>query len=139
VTRVVLDTNILASGAVAPPGGTLAKIIDSWQNNHFEVVASQAILTELERTLANPYFAGRLSAQDSQGYLNIVRSSAILQHVTTSVPGSATHPVDDAISATAIDGTADYIVTGDKQLRVLGSFRGIAILSPLEFVSVLEL
>lgn len=139
MTRVVLDTNILASGAVASPGGTLATIIDAWQDHQFEVIVSQAILAELERTLTIPYFASRLSAQDTEAYLNLVRSSAVVQPVITSVAGTATHPEDDAILAAALDGAVDYIVTGDKQLKAISSFQSIAILSPAEFVGMLGL
>jgi predicted nucleic acid-binding protein len=32
--QVVLDANTLASGAVAPSGGTLATIIDLWQQEY---------------------------------------------------------------------------------------------------------
>lgn len=121
------------------PGGTLATILDAWQDHQFEVIVSQPILAELERTLANPYFASRLSAQDTEAYPNLVRSSAVVQPVITSVAGTATHPKDDAILATALDGAVDYIVTGDKQLKAIGSFQGIAILSPAEFVGMLGL
>jgi putative PIN family toxin of toxin-antitoxin system len=83
MTRVVLDTNILASGAVASPDGTLATIIDAWQDHPFEVIVSQAILAELERTLASPYFATRLSAQNVEACVNLVRSSAVVQPLIT--------------------------------------------------------
>jgi predicted nucleic acid-binding protein len=56
VIRAVLDTNALASGAVAS-SGTLAMLIDAWQNGDFSVIISFAILHELERTLSKPYFA----------------------------------------------------------------------------------
>src|SRR5450759_84004 len=59
MTRAVLDTNVLASGAVASPGTTLARIIDAMGQCSFELVVSEVILIELRRTLANPYYAGR--------------------------------------------------------------------------------
>src|SRR5450759_4226950 len=59
MTRAVLDTNVLASGAVASPGTTLARIIDAMGQGSFELVVSEVILIELRRTLANPYYAGR--------------------------------------------------------------------------------
>lgn len=53
------------------------------------------------------------------------------------VAGVATHPEDDLVLATAISGSADYLVTGDRQLRQLGSFQGVVIVSPRTFLDLL--
>jgi predicted nucleic acid-binding protein len=42
-------------------------------------------------------------------------------------------PDDDNILATAVAGSCDCIITGDKDLLVLKQFEGIKILSPREF------
>lgn len=41
-------------------------------------------------------------------------------------------PQDDAILATAVAARADLLVTGDKDLLVIGSFQGIPIVPPAE-------
>lgn len=43
-------------------------------------------------------------------------------------------PDDSSVLACAIAAGADVIVTGDADLRTLGSYRGIIILSPSEYV-----
>ena len=51
----VLDTNILASGALKPssiPG----QILKQWRDDKFELIISQHILSELEETLNKSYF-----------------------------------------------------------------------------------
>ena len=63
-------------------------------------------LSELDRALAKPYVAGKLSA-------------------------------DDLVLATAERGNAAYIVTGDRELRMLGRFLDIEIVSPRRFLDVL--
>jgi predicted nucleic acid-binding protein len=45
---------------------------------------------------------------------------------------------DDLILATALSAQADYLVTGDSQLQGLGAYRGVAIISPREFLSRLS-
>jgi uncharacterized protein len=47
-------------------------------------------------------------------------------------------PADLKILATAVSAQADVIVTGDQDLLVLGSFPGVAILTPVEFYNSLE-
>jgi putative PIN family toxin of toxin-antitoxin system len=135
---VVLDTNTLASGAVAPSGGAIASIIDRWRDGRLEVATSLHILDELERTLGHPYFAGRLSLDDIAMYLRFVRSTAIVAPLTIAINGVATHPEDDIVLATAISARAEYLIIGDAQLRKLGTFGGTLILRPREFMSILD-
>lgn len=83
--RVVLDANTLASGGVAAPGTRLAEIIDRWVNEEYAVVLSQAILTELQHTFANPYFTARLSVKERTDYLTLVRQLALIIPITARV------------------------------------------------------
>lgn len=131
--RVVLDTTTLASGAVATPGGTLATIVDAWQAGRLTVFVSPVILEELTRTLANPYFASRLGPELARAYLELVRQTAILVPRLAPVPSVATHPEDDVILATAASVQPVILVSGDRQLRRLGRYQDVTILSPRAF------
>jgi predicted nucleic acid-binding protein len=44
------------------------------------------------------------------------------------------YPDDDKFLECAVAGRAGYVVTGDRDLRELGSFRGITILTAGEFL-----
>lgn len=68
----------------------------------------------------------------------MLRSAAIVTALTVEVTGVATHPEDDLILATAVAGDATYLVTGDCKLRAVGTFRGVSILSPREFLDQLS-
>jgi predicted nucleic acid-binding protein len=59
VIRATLDTNILASGAIARTG-TIAVLFNQWRSGDFDLVVSDHILQELDRALRKPYFAARL-------------------------------------------------------------------------------
>lgn len=50
----------------------------------------------------------------------------------------ATHPEDDLVLATAVSAQADYLITGDAMLRKLRTYEGVSIVSPREFLDVLE-
>jgi predicted nucleic acid-binding protein len=56
VIVAVLDTNVLASGilGIARWQSTPGELLRRWQQGAFKHVVSEAILTELVRTLANP-------------------------------------------------------------------------------------
>jgi putative PIN family toxin of toxin-antitoxin system len=135
---VVLDANALASMAVARAGGTLAAILEAWRLRGFDVALSDHIFGELQRALADPYFAARLSAQDVAEYLAFIRATATFTRVAVTVQGVATHPEDDIVLATALSAGADYLVTGDKKLQDLGSYQGVIIVSPGAFLASLQ-
>ena len=133
----VLDTNVLASAAIAQPGGSLAMLLAAIWAGVFDLVVSQHILDEFARTLAKPYFTRRIAATDSQTYRAAIARRATLIPITATVQGVATHSEDDLVLATAVSASADYLVTGDGQLQRLGSYQGVVILSPHEFVRLL--
>ncbi len=50
--------------------------------------------------------------------------------------GACRDPNDDAVLETAVNAGAQLLVTGDKDLLALKSFKGIAIVTPAEYLSV---
>ncbi len=133
----MLDTNVLASGLVST-GGSAAHLLTAWGVDAFELVVSEHILTELERTLAKPYFRDRHDEEQVRRDLARLRDEAIVAAVTVVVTGVATQPADDLVLATAVSAAADYLVTGDRKLRALGSFQGVRIVTPREFLDLLD-
>jgi putative PIN family toxin of toxin-antitoxin system len=137
VIRAVLDTNVLASG-FASDRGTPGQLLLAWTYGGFELIVSTHILTELTRTFAAPYFRERLSSQQIAANLALLRDEATSAPIITQVHGIATHPEDDLVLATAVSGQAEYLVTGDRQLLHLGTYQGVAILSPRAFWEILQ-
>jgi uncharacterized protein len=134
--KVVLDTNILASGAISTTG-TLGAIVDAWRNSQFKVIVSAPIVSELERTLEKPYFRRYLPKKLSSRFLKLVQKQATVLPITVSVRGIASHSEDDMILATAVSANADYLVTGDTKLQHIRTYKGVTILSPKQFVATL--
>jgi uncharacterized protein len=135
--RAVVDTNTLASGALAFTGSPAAAILDAWREALFTLVVSSDILTELARTLAKPYFAARLAPEDVAAFLDLVNSTGLLVDVPGAITGVATHPEDDRILETAVAAGASYLVTGDKKLQHLKEYEGVLIASPRQFLDIL--
>lgn len=51
--RVVLDTNVVVSGLLAPHG-TPAVALDAWRERRYLLLTSPALVRELRRTLSYP-------------------------------------------------------------------------------------
>jgi putative PIN family toxin of toxin-antitoxin system len=134
--RAVLDTKIIASG-LAFPGGLQEQILRRATYFEFEIVISNHVFNELSKVLSSPFFVRLLGSRaptdlyDALTQLEPVKIERIVQRV-------ATHPEDDDILATAHSGSADYLVTGDKQLLKLGSFEGVRIVDSRAFLEILN-
>jgi putative PIN family toxin of toxin-antitoxin system len=100
------------------------------------VLSSDHVLQEVERALGRPFFAKRIAAADSAGYLALVRREALVITPRTKVRGVASDSQDDAVLAAALDGGARYLVTGDQALRDIGTFRRIDMVGPREFLDI---
>ncbi len=136
----VLDTNVLASGIVGIVRleSTPGELLRRWRANAFTLVLSEPILAELIRTLTNPYFAARLAPSEVTDTLRRLHGEAHLQPITERVSGHATHREDDVILATALSAKADFLVTGDRGLHAIRVFQGVRVVSPREFLAILD-
>lgn len=109
-----------------------------WFAGSFELVTSKHVTTEIERTLAKPFFATRIGAADTDLATASLVERATRVDLSVAIRGPATHPEDDRVLATVVSACADYLVTGDAQLQTLGSFRGVTILSPRDSLMILD-
>ena len=136
----VLDTNVLASGFIGEekPNSIPGELVRRWRARAFTLVVSEHILAELADTFRYPYFTRRLSAGAIAEALDALRTDAILQPITIEIAGIASHPEDDTVLATALSAQAEYLVTGDRHLRDRGEYGGTRLLSPREFLEILE-
>ncbi len=88
-------------------------------------------------TLTDPYFVRRLSIEAIAETLDVLRVDATIQPITVSVSGIASHS-EDAVIATALSAQCKYLVTGDKRLQDRVAYRGTLLISPRQFLEVLD-
>ena len=135
--RVVLDTNVLAPGFTSG-GSASSRLVDHWRAGAYALVVSEHVLAELARTFEDPYYRARVSPQQAERTLKLLRENAIVTELTSPVVGIATQPKDDLVLSSALSSQASVLCTRDKQLLKLGSNQSIAILSPGELIARLE-
>ena len=120
--RVVLDTNVLVSATIrplGPPGRVLAALAAG----AFQHITSPQILEEMRGALFAEELRAyqRLTPGEIEGLLMSVERGSLL------VPGTAEvhvcrDPDDDKFFAAALEGTADYIVSGDPDVQAVRSY-----------------
>lgn len=137
--RVVLDTNLLVS-ALGNPRGAPAKILEAWRLGNIAVVSSAAILDEVRRVMEYPRIRKylRLRPEGIEVLLDELREFCLI------VPGDLEVSVieedhsDDKFLACALEGEVEFIISGDKHLKSLREYRGVQILSPNAFLTMLK-
>lgn len=117
--RAVLDPNILIA-AMLSRTGTPAQLVSRWLAGEFELVASEALLTELERALAYPKLRARISPDEAVNFVALLRGGAILAADPAEPEHRSADAGDDYIIALAAQERA-VLVSGDKHLLALGA------------------
>jgi putative PIN family toxin of toxin-antitoxin system len=134
--HAVVDANVLVSGLFwdKNPG----YILIFHQQGRFKMLFTAETLDELQNVLSRPKFALRLQVVESS-VERVIEQFHEGELVTPAhVPEASVRDAKDrAILACAAGGNADYIVTGDQDLLVLGTYEGAQIVSPVQFLVVL--
>ncbi len=134
--RIVLDTNIIVS-CYLTPHGRVARIVDLWEQGAFDLLTSEVILKEYVRVLHYPRLrpVHRLTDAKLAEIEESFREFTELVEPDETPAVVADDPDDDHSLARADSGAADCLVTGDPHLLKLGSYKGMPILSPADFLT----
>jgi len=124
--RVFLDTNVLV--AAFATRGLCADVFRLTLAAH-EMVVSEQVMTELERTLREKI---GLPERELRSVLSLVREEATLAREAEATV-SVRDPSDTPILAAALASGADVLVTGDRDLLELEQPVRIRIVSPRGF------
>ena len=129
--RFVVDTNVLISHLLMPdstPGKALKCALHMG-----ELLVSDDTLSELAEVINRPKFDKYLYTQDRKKFFEVLAPLCIRVEIIRPVQ-ACRDPNDDKFLEVAINGTADFILSGDKDLLALHPFHDIPILSPTEYL-----
>ncbi len=94
---------------------------------------SEAVWNELVRVLSRRKFDRYVSAQTRREFMQVLDEVAECISIRQTV-SACRDPKDNMILELAIGGSADLILTGDQDLLTLGSFHGILIWTPAQYL-----
>lgn len=128
--RVVVDTNVFVSAALKDKSlPALAVHVVEQRGTLLKSVATEQQLFEV---LARPYFASLVPTATHE-WLKKFLAAAEAVTITERI-AACRDPTDDKFLELAVNGHADFIVSGDPDLLVLNPFRDIPIVNPSAFV-----
>jgi uncharacterized protein len=130
----VFDANVLVSAIGW--AGTPRRCIDSARDGVCHGATSEPLLDELTAALRTKLrFSDQQLLDTSQYLLTFLR----FVRVEGIVRGVCTDPKDDMVLESAVIAGATHIVSGDRRhLLPLREFRGIMIVSPAEFMEIMN-
>ena len=137
--RAVLDANVMISAVIQPKGASGRILRSLLERNSFELIVSPAILAEVRRSVSYPKVRKYIKTSDEDIDLWFASMELIAQPVDGNlrIHAVAADPDDNKYVEAAVEGLAQFVVTGDKHLLSLKSYENIRIITPRVFVDLL--
>ena len=134
MTKAVFDTNIFVSSIFWEKGNP-HKVVEFALEKKIDVFTSVEILQELEKVLRRDF---EEPDEMIQRQIGLIFEYANVVAVTKKIYIVKADPEDNKILACAVSCNAGYIVTGDKHLLELKEYENVKIVTPKEFVEIIE-
>lgn len=137
--RAVLDANVMISAAIQPKGASGRILRSLLERFTFELVVSPAILAEVRRSLSYPKVRKyiKISEEDLDLWVTSIELIALPVDGNLRLHVVAADPDDNRYIEAAVEGLAQFVVTGDKHLLALKSYENIRIVTPRMFLDLL--
>lgn len=139
--KVVIDTNLFVRGLLK--GKITLPLIEAWVNDAFVLVTSEELIEELAEVVTRPRLRAYIPKGDADKLIELIYRKAIVVKPSERPP-LCRDPDDYPVLGSAIAGQADFIVTGDgdlkddRQLKREMAALGVQIMSAPEFLALLE-
>lgn len=138
--RVVVDTNVLVSGLLGIKDSPSSKILQTIRIQKIILVTSPEILEEVGEVISRERIVKltKMSEAERKDFIDelIERSDVTAGKQLPQIVGRDVK--DDKFLACAYEAKADNIITGDEDLLALKEYEGIKIVSPRQFIKLLE-
>ena len=139
MTKVTLDTNIIVSGFFWKVDSS--KILVLVGMSVIQNVISKEIFSEYENVCFRREINEKTSKSESdiKAFLNEMKRISDFIEPKINFDAIKNDPKDNKFLDAAYEGNVDYIITYDGHLLELGMFKGIKILTPLEFLKAINI
>ncbi len=134
---VVIDTNVYISSLISSTGAP-AKIMGLVLSKRIAMVVSYSVLNEYVSTALYPAIKKRhgLSNKLIEEKIFTLGKIGKLIKPENHLGVVIDDPSDNKFLECAVEGGADFIISGDKHLKNLKSYQGIKIVDPAEFMEM---
>ena len=132
--RLILDTNLWISFLIS---SKFEKLDELLFNQKSKLLFSQELLEEFIAVAKRPKLRKYISKDELEDLLETIDEVAEFVNVTSEI-SECRDPKDNFLLSLAVDGKADYLLTGDKDLLVLKKIGNTEIKTISEFFDVIN-
>jgi len=136
--RITLDTNVLISGTFWT--GDSFRILDMIDNKELDNISSREIIEEYNETIKSDEIVDKVDNKKlimTKVVHNVIKNSEIVEP-TAKLDVIKDDPDDNRVLECAKEGKVSHVITNDNHLLKLKEFEGIKIVTPEEFLQILE-
>ena len=130
VSRIIIDTNLWISFLITKDFTKFDEIIFSRQGI---LIFSQELLDEFLEVARRPKFRRFFSSADIEEILETIDEYADFVKIETQIE-ACRDPKDNFLLSLSVDGHADFLLTGDKDLLDLAKFGETTIVTIADFL-----
>src|ERR1700687_3208587 len=136
MVRVVFDTVVFVRGLINPHGVWGRLIFES--SASYELFLSQHLLQEILEVVERPLLRQKYRTVAGRGIVQLLDILARADVVEIGeIEATSRDPTDNMVLASARVAGADYLVSEDQDLLVLGEYGGTRIVSVATFLAIL--
>jgi len=129
--RFVFDMNVMVSALLFEQSKPAQAFYSALK--HGEVLLSAELVNEIHQVIYRKKFDRYISNEQRDAFLIALVQAGTLVEIIETI-SVCRDPKDNMILELAFSGEADVILSGDKDLLALHPFRGMAILTPEDFL-----
>jgi putative PIN family toxin of toxin-antitoxin system len=133
--RVVVDTSVLIRYLIKPSTAIRELIEDHWLDGDIQLVTAPSLIDELRNVLQRDYIKALIRPEEGQALLEALYRKADILPQLGEVPSFTRDPKDDKFIACALVGSAEYVVSVDKDLLVLRALQDLRVMTPYDFAN----
>ena len=134
--KIVLDTNIWISFLL---GKRLSVLADIFSRKDIIVYVSEELIGELINVVSRTKFSDKISRQSFDNLLELINVKCMIVNSKLEEENVLRDKNDLFILGMAKNIPADYIVTGDKDILVLKTYKNTKIITFSEFHTLINL
>src|SRR4030042_4677008 len=134
--KIVLDTNVLISALIK--AGSPRELFFKITGGKNSLISSKNIIEEFVEVSNDPKIRQYVGEEEVVEFLRVLSKSAKLVRIRSHFKVIKEDPEDDIMLRTAVDGKADFIVSGYKHLLSLGNFRGKQVVTITRMLQILS-
>jgi len=137
--KIVLDANIFVSAVIKSPSNP-ARILELVKEREVILISSNEILSEIRTALLYPRLQKlhRRTTEEIEKFLENTARISLIVPGKIKIQEIKDDPADNKYLSVALEGKADFIVSGDRHLKDLKIFHGIRIVDPSTFLVLLR-